>query len=87
MGKYVSKLVFIPPNNSTPVDLDTDVILNTKHGSKIQVKVIDRKSKFNLIISHGNAEDVNSVYDWAITTLIEYVNVNVVVYGKLKNKN
>ena len=51
MGKYVSKLVFIPPNNATPVDLDTDVILTTKQGSKIQVKVIDRKSKFNLIIS------------------------------------
>jgi hypothetical protein len=87
MGKYVSKLVFIPPNSCTPVDLDTDVILTTQHGSKIQVKVIDRKSKFNLIISHGNAEDVNSVYDWAITTLIEYVNVNVVVYGKFNNKN
>lgn len=82
MGSFISKLVFLPPSRISPIDFDTDLILKTKHNSKIQVKIIDRKAKFNLLISHGNAEDVSSVYDWVIQTLLEHVNVNVIIYGK-----
>jgi hypothetical protein len=83
MGKFVSKLVFLPPCRLSAIDPDSDIILTTKHNSKIQVKIIDRKAKFNMLISHGNAEEINSVYDWAVNTLLEYVNVNVIVYGSL----
>jgi hypothetical protein len=82
MGKFISKLVFIPPSRISQFDIENDVILTTKHNSRIQVKIIDRKSKFNLLISHGNAEDIISVYDWAVNNLLEYVNVNVVAYGR-----
>jgi predicted transcriptional regulator len=82
MGKFISKLVFIPPNKACPIDLETDVILTTRHNSKIQVKIIDRKAKLNMIVSHGNAEDISSVHEWAINTFLEYVNVNVIIYGK-----
>ncbi len=82
MGKFISKLVFVPPSKATPIDLERDKVLTTKHHSKIVVKIIDRKAKLNLLVSHGNAEDISSVYDWAVNTLLEYVNVNVVIYGK-----
>ena len=82
MGKFVSKMVFMPPNKLCPYDPETDVFLETKHQSKTQVRIIDKKAKFNLLVSHGNAEDISSVYDWAVSTLLQYVNVNVVMYGK-----
>ncbi len=81
MGKLISKVVFLPPNRAAHIDPENDVILTTKHNSKIQVKIIDRKAKFNLLVSHGNAEEINSVFDWAMNILLEYVNVNVIIYG------
>ena len=80
MGKVVSKFVFMPPKN--PSSIRGDLTLLTKHESNIQVKVIDNGAKYYLLISHGNAEDLQSVYDWASIILLAYVNVNVIIYGK-----
>ncbi len=82
MGKFISKVVFVPPCKAYPIDSDRDEVLTTDHNSKIVVKIIDRKAKLNILVSHGNAEDISSVYDWAVNTLLEYVNVNVIIYGK-----
>jgi hypothetical protein len=79
MGKIVSKFVFMPPKNVAYVR--GDLILLTKHQSSIQVKVIENGAKHYMLISHGNAEDLASVYEWALTVLISYVSVNVVLYG------
>jgi hypothetical protein len=82
MGKLISKFVFMPPGRVGPIDMENEIPLLTEHGSKIQVKIIDRGCKFWLIISHGNAEDIGSVYEWANTILKENVNVNIAIYGK-----
>jgi hypothetical protein len=81
MGKFVSKFVFLPPNKFTIPDED-DMTLATENGSRIQVKIIDRNAHFNLLVSHGNAEDIYSVMYWAENVLLKYVNVNVIMYGK-----
>jgi hypothetical protein len=81
MGKVVSKFLFMPPKNVAYTR--GDITLLTKHESNIQVKVIDNGAKYYMLLSHGNAEDLSSVYEWAMTILISYVNVNVVIYGIL----
>jgi len=80
MGKIVSKFLFLPPKNITQIE-ESDLFLKTSHNNFIQVKVIDRSAKFYLLVSHGNAEDIYWVYDWAISILLPQVNVNVVMYG------
>ena len=82
MGKFVSKFVFLPPNKFTIPDED-DLTLATDHGSKIQVKIIDRNAQFTIVVSHGNAEDIYSVLYWTENVLLKYVNVNVVMYGNI----
>ncbi len=84
MGKILSKMVFLPPDLNSQFDSETDVMLTTKHESKIQVRIIDRKAKLNMLISHGNAEDITSVYEWVVKILLEHVNVNVIMYGRNK---
>jgi len=79
MGKVISKFVFMPPKN--PGYIRGDVTLLTKHESNIQVKIIDSGAKYYLLVSHGNAEDLQSVYEWAITVLLAYININVIIYG------
>lgn len=81
MGKFVSKFVFLPPNKFTIPDED-DLTLATENGSRIQVKIINRGAPFNMLVSHGNAEDIYSVLYWAENVLLKYVNVNVIMYGK-----
>jgi len=83
MGKFLSKIVFAPPKRISLFDAEKDFNLKTKHNSNIQVRVVDRKAKFYLIISHGNAEDLTSAYNWAMNVLLKFVNVNLVIYGKI----
>ena len=55
---------------------------DTKNKSIIQVKIINKNASMYLLISHGNAEEVGSVYDWANNTLVDYLYVNIVIYGR-----
>jgi len=84
MGKYISKFVFQPPGKFSIFD-SNDKILLTKHNSKIQFKYINRGAKLNLLVSHGNAEDINSVKDWAENYLYRNININLVMYGIYSN--
>jgi hypothetical protein len=83
MGKLISKIVFAPSLRISLIDTEKDVTLKTIHNSNIQVRIVDRKAKFYFIISHGNAEDLTSAYEWAMNILLKFVNVNLVIYGKI----
>ena len=62
-------------------DTDNDAILTTPHGSQIQVKsYIKNRNFLYMLISHGNAEDIYGVYEWVSKILVNFVNVNVVMY-------
>ena len=83
MGSLISHLVFTPPKKHLELDpeLEGDEILTTSHGSQIQVKsIINDEKYFYLLVSHANTEDIYSVYDWATKILVNYVNVNVIMY-------
>ena len=80
MGKVISKFVFMPPKRKILSEND-DIHLLTSKKNRIQVKIVNRFAKYNLLISHGNAEDIHMTYEWADKVLVRYVNVNVIVYG------
>ena len=83
MGSLISHLVFTPPKRhlDQEQELEGDVILQTSHNSQIKVKsVINDEKNFYMLVSHGNSEDIYSVYDWATKILINYINVNVIMY-------
>ena len=82
MGEMISKFLFQPPGKFSIYE-SSDKSLITKHGSKIQFKYVDRKAKFNLLVSHGNAEDINSVKEWGEYYVNKYSNVNLVMYGNI----
>lgn len=80
MGTLVSKIVFMPPGRIHE-ESDKDITLKTAHDSNILVKeIIKNENYLYLIISHGNAEDVYGVYEWAAHSLSQYVNVNIIMY-------
>ena len=83
MGSLISHLVFTPPKKhlEQEPELESDEILTTSHGSQIQIKsIINDEKYFYLLVSHDNTEDINSVYDWATRILMNYLNVNVIMY-------
>jgi len=83
MGSLISHIVFTPPKKRPDQDpeLEGDVVLTTSHGSQIQVKsVINNEKYLYMLVSHGNAEDVYSVYEWVTKILCNYLNVNVIMY-------
>ena len=81
MGSLISRIVFMPPSKHPEQDTENDVFLRTDHGSQIQVKMIKKdENALYLILSHGNAENIEGVYTWAINSLSNFVNVNIVMY-------
>jgi len=82
MGKIISKFLFQPPGKFSIYD-SSDKILITKHNSRIQFKFVNRGFKFNLLVSHGNAEDINSVMEWADFYVYKHLDVNLVMYGTI----
>ena len=83
MGSLISHLVFTPPKKHIEQDpeIEGDEILTTSHGSQIQIKsIINDEKYYYLLVSHDNTEDINSVYDWATKILMNYLNVNVIMY-------
>ena len=73
----------MPPLKVYDVKQNTkgDALLNTPHGSQIQVKsYIKNKNHSHMLISHGNAEDIYTVYEWVTKILVNFVNVNIIMY-------
>ena len=84
MGKVISKFVFMPPKRKLTIDKDEEIHIPTSRNNLIQVKYINKFAKFNLLISHGNAEDIYMTYEWAEKVMVRFVNVNVMTYGNFK---
>jgi pimeloyl-ACP methyl ester carboxylesterase len=83
MGSLITNILFMPPLIVHDDDQDTegDTMLNTPHGSQIQIKTyIKNKDYLYMLISHGNAEDIYIVYEWVSKILVNFVNVNVIMY-------
>lgn len=83
MGSFIKSILFMPPLRVPEDDFNSedDVSLNTIHGSQIKVKKFIKNKKYlYMIVSHGNAEDIYSVYDWVIKIFSNFVNVNVIMY-------
>ena len=83
MGSLVTNILFMPPKIAHEDDQDTrgDALLTTPHKSQIQIKTYIKNKKYlYLLVSHGNAEDIHMVYDWVTKYLINFVNVNVIMY-------
>lgn len=83
MGSLISAVVFMPPQkvHEPEIEEDKDTYLQTPHGSQIQVKSIIKNEKYlYMLVSHGNAEDINCVYEWVTSILLNFTNINVVMY-------
>ena len=83
MGSLVKSILFMPPQRVYEDDQDpnNDIFLTTIHGSKIQFKTYIKNEKYlYMLISHGNAEDIYVVYEWVTKYLINFVNVNIIMY-------
>ena len=83
MGSLITNILFMPPLKIREDDQDTkgDAELPTPQGSKIKVKTYIKNPKYlYMLISHGNAEDIYLVYEWVTKYLINFVNVNVLMY-------
>ncbi len=84
MGKIITKFLFQPPGKFSIFD-SSDKTLITKHNSKIQFKFINKGAKYNLLASHGNTEDINSVKEWADNFLFKNICINLIMYGMFKS--
>ena len=82
MGNLINGAVFFPPEKSGFFPSDNDYILNTIHGSYIQVKELTSKVNpdIYMILSHGNAETLNNILEWAKEFLLPHLDINYVAY-------
>jgi hypothetical protein len=60
--------------------MPTGLVLRTKDGNEIPVRFLNLGYDYTIMISHGNAEDIHRVEDWAITHFIRYVKANILIY-------
>jgi hypothetical protein len=76
----VNRLLFKPPFQRN-YDFPTEVIrLCSQHGNTICVTMLHRpEATLTLLVSHGNAEDLNTSYGY-MTKLATLLDVNVVGY-------
>ena len=83
MGSLINKILFMPPLkvHEDSQEENEDIELTTIHKSKIKVKKIIKNQKYlYMLISHGNAEDIYAVYEWVNKILVNFVNVNIIMY-------
>ena len=84
MGSIINSYLFLPHNNEENEQEKNDskkILRETRHGSKIEIRnIIKNKDYLYMIISHGNAENINSVYRWVTNLLLKFVNVNIIIY-------
>lgn len=83
MGSLINSVLFMPPFKVHDQEQDTkhDDYIKTKHGSEIQVKRFIKNEKYlYMLISHGNAEDIYTVYEWVSNILSHFVNINIIMY-------
>jgi fermentation-respiration switch protein FrsA (DUF1100 family) len=84
MGSKLSALVFQPPPTnryarSNGKKRRHHVTLTGKKGESVSAFYIDRKSKLTFLFSHGNAEDLEVIYEW-FCEFSKEIHVNVFAY-------
>jgi hypothetical protein len=92
MGNHLATLVFQPPPSSLSLNPHVDpsslvgpknhpfIWLRTQSNRTIPAIFIKQPSaQVTLLFSHGNAEDLSSIYDWFVVFSIE-LNVNLMIY-------
>jgi fermentation-respiration switch protein FrsA (DUF1100 family) len=79
MGCSVTSLVFQPPGPKKRAP-SYSIYLETESGNKVPAKFFNLGREYTILMSHGNAEDINQVEDWVNKTLIHSVNANVMIY-------
>jgi len=80
MGNYVAKQAFLPP---FPTNIDnTSLMVNLSTKSKNTIPILHVRypnSKYTIVFSHGNAEDLGGTEDW-ICELSRSLQIDVVGY-------
>jgi len=80
MGNYVAKQAFLPPSPTQIVNETWVFTLPTKINHNIPVLYVRfPNSKYTIVFSHGNAEDLGGVEDW-MCELSKSLQVDVVGY-------
>lgn len=82
MGSCISDVLFMPPKYIAPEGEDEqENVLDTKHGSQIHYKEFIKNENYMwLLLSHGNAENLQSVAKWVEGSLMQNVNINIIIY-------
>jgi len=77
---YIAKQAFLPPSPSLIKNEDLAVMLTTKSNNNIPIVHIKHPgSKYVIIFSHGNAEDLGATESW-LSELSRSLQVDVVGY-------
>jgi len=79
MGSQLTSLVFQPPEVTYVHGKNQLIWLITKRNVQIPAFYIDQGSKITLLFSHGNAEDLGTIYDWFVI-MSQRLNVNIFAY-------
>lgn len=79
MGSQLTSLVFQPPEVTYVHGRDQLIWLRTNRNVQIPAFYIDQRAKVTLLFSHGNAEDLGTIYDWFVI-FSSRLKVNVFAY-------
>jgi hypothetical protein len=92
MGSHLATLVFQPPPSSLSLNplVDPSSLVGPKNHPFIWLRTSNNRTipaifikqpnaQVTLLFSHGNAEDLSSIYDWFVVFSIE-LNVNMMIY-------
>ena len=84
MGNNLNSIVFFPPHRPHQQEEYENDIFIQSHSTKnnqVQIKTLIQDESYPyLIISHGNAEDIYSVYDWVYNIFSKQCKINFVLY-------
>jgi pimeloyl-ACP methyl ester carboxylesterase len=76
----VNQLLFKPPKNHTYEFSHSIIRLTTQTGDEIAATFVRKKgAHVTILFSHGNAEDLNTCFQW-LRRLSRELNVNMIAY-------
>lgn len=79
MGTVLSTVVFRPPQ-PPPRKESSGLLLTTAHGNRIPAIFLNKGAPHTLLLSHGNAEDLWRIADWARALLFPNIRANILLY-------
>lgn len=76
----IDSLLYQPPETNSPGQHQFEYIwITTSCGDMIPCWFIYKRKPVTLLFSHGNAEDLSTLYDW-MNVLADRLNVNIFAY-------